>query len=102
MLHGAHGAFLHEGDVERTLTSFARIWPQYFNFGRLEFTSDGPRSLRLHMSDYNDMGRSHGMLIAHGWMARSVELAGGTAVQVRIERAPWLGSGDLRATLAWH
>lgn len=101
MLNGPHAAYLHPGDVARTLTSLARIWPNYFNFGALEFTPQSTRAMHLSVQDYDDMGRAHGTLMVQGWMVRSIELAGGTSVQVKIERAPWLGSGNLRASLMW-
>lgn len=102
MLNGPHAAYLHPGDVPKTLASLARIWPNYFNFGSLVFKQESAQAMHLAVHDYDDMGRPHGTLVAQGWVTRSMELAGGSSVQARIERAPWLGGGPLNASLTWR
>lgn len=90
MLTGPHRIFRVDGDAVATAKNLARVWPSYFNFGRLTVREDGS-DVEMTIMDYLEMGELHGNVLrgwAHGALS-SCEPA--VAPDERLVRAPWAG-----------
>ncbi len=90
MLTGPHRIFRVDGDAVATAKNLARVWPSYFNFGRLSVRDVGA-DVEMTLTDYPELGALHGNVL-RGWAHGALSVCEPpVTTDERLVRAPWAG-----------
>lgn len=108
---GRHGAdanlttiyrlFYKVGTTHWLLGRAVRLWSAHYDSGYLEVLTQGPRAAVLRIHAFAQPDRAHCLSVI-GWCERSIELSGGTSVQVVESRCRTRGDDVCQLEATWE
>lgn len=91
LLRTIYKSFSKEGHPGFLFQRASAVWSQFYDTGRLTVVEEGPKQIRLLVTDFANPAREH-CLSVEGWIEKNVEFSGATGV--RVEEVKCRARGD--------
>jgi hypothetical protein len=94
--------FFKVGTVQWILGRASRLWGMHYDSGRMVIRpGGGDQTLEMEIADFDEPHRAHCVAVM-GWIERSVELSGGTQVEITERSCRAIGDARCRWRLRWQ
>lgn len=93
--------FYKVGTIQWILGRASRLWGLHYDSGRMLLRKVGADAVEMEIADYDQPHRAH-CLAVMGWIEKSIELSGGTAVQCEERSCRAIGDARCRWLMRWR
>ena len=100
ILESVYRSVVVPGDPFRSLKNYEQRFTSFYDFGTLEVTDTGPGAAELEIRNFDASWESIYQMI-HGWLERTVELAGGRNPRVAFKARSWTGDPSTVYRISW-